>query len=188
MAWYHSLIIGITGSGKTMLGKTLCAQTAGRTSPHGLRIEAMVLDELMDPEWKAAGASWVTSDRELFYRTAHDPKNRGCLLLLDESRSRGWEHPEHAEWFATQARHWGHSSIFMCQRLIQLHPTIRDNCSTWYIFKTSPRDISTLADELGRPELLADDLGPGDFYRIRNFQPTCKYHLDFATRHVKLIA
>ncbi len=176
----HTLIIGQTMSGKSTLAKILCRGLVRAGIP------CLVLDPLLDRDWKTYGAAWVTDNPDLFYEYAR--KNRSCALFLDESADTIGRNPGRLQWFATQARHWGHSSIFMAQRLTQLTPTVRDQCATLYVFACSRRDLETIAEERDRSEILQRQLQRGECWRIRNFEPTSRLALDFPKRTIRKIA
>lgn len=135
----HSLINGITSSGKTYLAKQLCAgfKRKGR--------KTIVYDIFLD-DWQC---DFVTNDADKFLWTAKH--NYNAALFIDESGAsigRGVDaRPFH--WCATMSRHWGHKSFFLMQRITQIEPIIRSQCSEFYCFRGSQNDADLLIKETG---------------------------------------
>lgn len=138
----HVLIAGITESGKTTLAKRLVK----RYNSNG--IATLVLDPLNDPQW---GATFQTSDKELFLRNVK--QSRSCALFIDESGEMIGRYNEEMFFLATRARHLGHNTHFITQRVVQLNKTVRDQCVDLFLFMVSKTDAKILADEFNKPEL-----------------------------------
>ncbi|MFA6287755.1 MAG: hypothetical protein WC661_10270 [Opitutaceae bacterium] len=47
----------------------------------------------------------------------------------------------------TSGRHLGHRCFFIAQRFSQVQPTIREQCSYLWLFKTGPKAAAYLAEE-----------------------------------------
>jgi hypothetical protein len=124
----------MTSSGKTTLAKHLCREY--RKRGYG----CLVLDPLLDSGWDA---DLVTDDSSKFLASAQ--KSKGCKLFLDESGETVGRYNDEMFWLATRARHSGHQSHFMSQRVVQLNRTVRDQCSNLFAFRISTLDAKTLA-------------------------------------------
>lgn len=150
----HVLIAGMTESGKTTLGKTLAKAYRERGVP------VMVLDPMNDPGWPEGS---IIRDREMFLQRAKLVQQHA--IFIDESGQEIGRYAREMQWLATQARHWGHKSHFICQRIQQLDTTIRGQCSSLYLFTVSRKDADLLAEEWAKEELRgAHTLDQGEFF------------------------
>lgn len=160
--------------GKTNTGKTLLSKHIAR----GLKSEGygiLVLDGMGDKEWLEV-ADFYTTDAAEFRMIAERSSN--CFLFIDEAGMFCKLHDEENYWFATQARHWGHSSFFISQRGVQIAPTVRYQCTRLFLFSCSKTDAKVLADEFGEDELLnATRLEKLEFYRAGNFIECSRHNL-----------
>lgn len=138
----HSLIVGTTGCGKSTLAKKLSAGL--KKSGKGV----LVFDPLLSRDWYA---DYITDNKDDFLDLAKRSKN--CVLFIDESVELG-KFNASMDWFATRARHWGHVSFFICQRVQQLNKTVRDQCANLYLFRVSYGDAKILAEEFVQDELI----------------------------------
>jgi hypothetical protein len=148
----------MTQSGKTTLAKKLAQNIRNR----GLGV--LVLDPIAT-EWPANA---VFRDFAEFMETAR--ASRRCFLFVDEAGMNCGQNEKDAYWLATIARHWGHSTIFISQRAIQIAKTMRDQCSYLYLFNCSASDAKTLSDEWNKPELQgAAALAQGEYFYAPRF-------------------
>jgi hypothetical protein len=122
-------------SGKTTLARKMAEKT--RNSGRGV----MVLDPLLS-DWPCDAK---TNDPDNFLKIAKQNKN--LTLIIDEAGEYCGQYAKQMWWLATQARHWGHKSIFLSQRATMVARNIRDNCSSLFCFRVSPADADTLADD-----------------------------------------
>lgn len=135
----HTLIAGASFSGKSFLAKKICEtiRKSGRRT--------IVLDPFYD-NWDC---DYKTVDSEEFLKVAK--ANTSCALFVDESGStigRGAD-AARMHWLATQARHWGHRTYFIMQRITQVEPLIRSQCSEYFVFRCSASDAKILIEETG---------------------------------------
>lgn len=158
----HTLISGQSFSGKSYLAKSLCSKLRKTRN-------CIVLDPFLD-NWDA---DYLTQDADDFLRVAK--RNRNCCLFVDESGSsigRGAD-AARMHWIATQARHWGHRSFFILQRLTQIEPLIRSQCSEFYAFRGSANDAKILAYETGDDAFLRlPELPRYCFVHKKPFEPS----------------
>jgi DNA helicase HerA-like ATPase len=146
----HVLIVGITNTGKT----TLAFDMAARYIKAGKRI--VVLDPDLRREWGVVNVSKgvpegtttengvMTDDPEQFLVICKN--SQSCALFIDESGSMIGRYDTQLEWLATQSRKWGHKSHFIMQRGSQVSPTVRNQCSSAFVFKQSPDDAKVLSN------------------------------------------
>ena len=160
----HVLIIGMTESGKTSLAKLL----NGMYRKKG--VSSIVLDPINDPGWEPGEECYVTRKQNEFLRVVK--QSRSCNVFIDEAGESVGQYQTEMHWLGTRARHYGHSAHFICQRVIQVATTVRDQCSTLYLFNVSKKDSHILADDWNREELkAANTLGKGEFFIVRKFKP-----------------
>jgi len=165
----HSLVVGRTATGKTLLSKTI----ARRLKDDGYGV--LVLDGMGDPEWLEVSDYYTT---DLYDFIAMAQKSRSCFLFIDEAGTYCGLHDNDSFWLATQARHWGHSTYFISQRATQIAPTVRYQCDRLFLFKCAKTDSKVLADEFSEPMLLqANQLQKLEFYRAGNFMECKKQNL-----------
>lgn len=163
----HVLIAGTTTSGKTTLAKLLAEHQ--RSRGYGI----LVCDPLLDKGWQA---ELVTSNPQKFLHIAQ--KSRSCMLYLDESGETVGRYNDEMLWLATRARHYGHISHFITQRVVLLNRTVRDQCSKLFLFRVSANDAKTLADDWANTSLLdAASLNRFEFIYCHRFGTTKKFAL-----------
>lgn len=136
----HAAIIGMTGSGKTTLA--VAQARAYRTSG----VPVLVLDPFASPAWPA---SWITDDPAAFLAKAR--ASRRCALFVEEAGDFGRD-PAFA-WLFTQARHWGHLTVYVSQYHAQVPPIVRSNCERLFLFRVSGRSADFWADDFCQPEI-----------------------------------
>jgi DNA helicase HerA-like ATPase len=132
----HVLILGITGTGKTTLAFRLAAEYRQNN------INVLVLDPDLRTGWNA---DFITDNPETFLEVVK--VNKSCALFIDESGQMIGRYSREMAWLATNARKWGHKSHFITQRASQLDPTIRNQCTSIFLFKQSLDDTKNLVNE-----------------------------------------
>ena len=157
----HTLIGGITESGKTTLGRILAKQAKKRG------IKVLVLTPF---GWEDVGADLRTDDQGKFLDTYW--KSENCFVFIDEGRQTVGRYNEAMTLTAVQGRHWGHSNFYIVQRLNMLHPDIREQCSQVFLFTSAKASAEAAADEFANDELLgAPNLNKGHYIRCLRFGP-----------------
>lgn len=155
----HSLILGMTESGKTTLAKRLADMYKARG------ISVIVLDPLGDPGWNA---DYKTSDVDEFLQTFW--ASRGCAVFIDEAGEAVGQFDKVMHRTATKGRHWGHSCHYLSQRGTQIARTVRDQCSHLFLFTTALDDSKTHANEWNKQELRnANTLPQGHYFHATRF-------------------
>lgn len=142
----HSLVVGITGSGKSRLVREIVIPLWCRRG-----YAVLVLDPLSQP-WP--GAYWQTSDPLKFIAKAKASEK--CVLIVDECSTalRGdGELERETKWLATQSRNRGHTAYFIGQRVLQMQPDVRNNCSAGYVFNQTPADARWFAEQWNIPDV-----------------------------------
>lgn len=155
----HSLILGMTESGKTTLAKQLAAQY------HARGIGVIVLDPMNDPEWQA---DYRTDDPAEFLAVVW--KSKRCAVFIDEAGEAVGAFDTVMQRTATKGRHWGHSMHYLSQRGVQIARTVRDQCSHLFLFTTSLDDSKIHANEWNKPILReANTLPRGHYFHVTRF-------------------
>ena len=157
----HVLILGMTMSGKSTLAKSLVRQyqAAG--------IKCGVLDPLNDPGWRA---DFQTSDPDEFLRRFW--LSERCAWFIDEAGESVGRFDLAMMKTATRGRHLGHRVHYVSQRGTQINRTVRDQCSSLFLFTTSLEDSKVHANEWNKPELRdACSLPQGHYFYTDRFSP-----------------
>jgi len=137
----HTLIAGMTTSGKSALGKML----APRWRARGYGIA--VLDPMKAPEWRA---DFISTDPDAFllYCKSHT----GLAIFVDEGAAALSKAADY-NWLTSRARHWGHETTIISQRPQDITTTVRGNCESLFLFNIDPRATELLAYEWNVPDL-----------------------------------
>ena len=163
----HSLIIGMTESGKTTLAKKMSLHYRQRG------IHTIVLDPMYDPNWQA---SFQTANPHKFLEIVK--KSSNCAIFIDESGDIVGRYDEEMHWLATKARHWGHNSHFISQRAKQISKTVRDQCSFLFAFNMSYDDSKELANEFNKEILkTCNILNKGEYYVVPRYGEVKKFYV-----------
>ena len=158
----HSLILGMTESGKTTLGKHLSREFSKQGIP------VLVLDPMNDPEWHA---DFRTTDQDAFLEVFW--ANQSCQCFIDESAQMVGRYDDLMQETATRGRHFGHSVFYLSQRGAQISTTVRAQTRHLFLFTSAKDDCKILANEFNQPELLkANNLPQGHFYSASRFGKT----------------
>jgi hypothetical protein len=155
----HTLILGMSESGKTTLGKELSRELKANK-----RI-VLVLDPMNDPGWSA---DFRTTNQDAFLE--YFWANTECMCFIDESAQMVGRYDILMQETATRGRHFGHSVFFLSQRGAQISATVRAQCRHLYLFASAKDDCKILANEFNKQELLnANALPQGHFYHASRF-------------------
>lgn len=159
----HSLICGVTESGKTTLAKAVTQ----RLRKKGARV--MVYDPVYYPgESHPWGAGcFIYTEPDEFFADVAKPENHGSHLFIDESGELFTQGDRDRFWLLTRGRHYGYSVNLIAQRPKMLAPTIRTQCSTAYVFRLAADDLDEVGRDFGH-KLSHESLDRGDFLRIES--------------------
>lgn len=161
----HSLIVGMTESGKSTLAKQIASNLYHKKQP------VMVLD-ILGSKWNC---NYNTSNIHNFMEYVE--KVRNCYIFIDESGEVGKLHKEFF-WLATKSRHYGHSVFFITQRSMQLKPIIRAQCQQLFLFCSAKKDCQILYDDFNKKEILqGNTFKQGNFLQVKRFEKSKKIKL-----------
>ncbi len=157
----------------TSSGKTTLATNLARLYKHqGFGV--LVLDPLLDRRWNG---DLVTDNANRFLDSAK--RSRNCKLFLDESGETVGRYNEEMFWLATRARHMGHQSFFISQRVVQMNKTCRDQSTYLFVFRVSTMDAKTLAIDWSNEALMeCAKLDKFDFLYTSRFGTVQKYRVN----------
>lgn len=101
-----------------------------------------------DPEWVC---DFRTADPAEFLQVLWD--SRECMAFIDEAGDAVGRYNDVMNRTATRGRHWGHVMHYCMQKVQQVAPIVRDQCTKLCLFASSASDGKLLADEFGHDEL-----------------------------------
>lgn len=163
----HWLVTGISGAGKGLIMKRIMIPDLRR---RGVRVA--VLDPLQAPDW---GDVFQTSDPERFLRVVrHYPST---AMVVDEygQWTSDYQVMRSLEWCATVARNHGNLGFFMAQRVKQIPPNVRNQCTNALVFRQQAADLDDLATMLDQPGVMAaQQLPAGTCLLVKPFQTPVK--------------
>lgn len=142
---YHTLVVGITGYGKTSKVREWCKF---------FKTERKVLflsPQLADHEKIRGIAHGITADLDTFKHWYHQYYN--CVCIIDEAGTYQDQDPAFIESIATMGRHRGHIGFFIVQRAKMVCPNIRSNCSNLIMATSKPHDCKLLMEDFHHPEV-----------------------------------
>lgn len=156
----HTLILGMTESGKTTLAKRLAKEyrAAG--------IKVLVLDPVGDPDWNA---DFQTSNPDQFLKVYWGSKS--CAAFIDEGAEVAGRYDNAMITTATRGRHWGHNNHYVCQGATGLSPIIRGQCSRLALFTMNGEAVKTLEKEFNKDLKAATSFPPGKYIYTGRYLP-----------------
>jgi hypothetical protein len=118
---------------------------------------------VLDPDKRSGWqADFLTDDPAEYLEVVK--VNQGCALFIDESGQMIGRYAREMAWLATNSRKWGHKAHFITQRATQLDTTVRNQCTTIFLFKQSLNDTKILANEFVSDDLeAAHTLSQGEY-------------------------
>jgi hypothetical protein len=166
----HSLIFGMTESGKTSLAKY---ELIPRYQANNIKV--LVLDPMNDPGWNA---DFQTDNVDEFLKVYW--ASRQCAVFIDEAGESVGRFDSAMITTATKGRHWGHKNHYLSQRGAMLSKTVRDQCSDIFLFTTSLDDCKVHANEWNAPELKeANSLAQLEYFHTGRFTDVTKGKIIF---------
>lgn len=181
----HKLIIGATGTGKTVLATQLVRRSIAKGIP----------SLILDPKWEAgrwpsgppakAPMVWGTSDADKFLAVAQS--NRRCLRIIDECDQTIGRHDPKFNVLATDSREAVNVSVFMMQHYADVHPRVRGQCRELFLFYCLQENGDYMRRQFPHPQLSdcialpVEEEVYSEFFWVRGVRPLERWRLDFAT-------
>lgn len=162
----HTLICGVTESGKSTLARNLAFQLAKMG-------EKIIVFDPVGSEWPTD--SVIFSDEEEFLGYVSSPEISNAHIFVDEAGEVFTVGKKHTHWLLTRGRHIGFQVYMIVQRPKMIAPTCRTQCSRGYIFRLSPDDWREVAGDFGHSQnILEKPLDKGDFLILSSGQASIK--------------
>ncbi|MBA3849339.1 MAG: hypothetical protein C0502_05010 [Opitutus sp.] len=162
----HSAIIGSTGSGKTTCGQQLAALAVA-----GGRGVLVLHKEREAWPLPAAPLVFQTHDPEHFLAVYWKARSCDCFMELADADVDKFDSRFHRCF--TQGRHEGHRNFYLSQRAAMVHPNVRENCASLYLFAVPIKGARLWADEFNDETLLGATMLPPHqfFHKPSRFAP-----------------
>jgi DNA helicase HerA-like ATPase len=156
----HTLICGVTESGKTTLAHLLAAEDARQKK------EVIVFDPVGT---QTAAGEWpdhvvMFTDKQKFLRYVARPTNpEGTAVYIDEAADILSHDQRENEWLLTRGRHLGYSVTLVTQRPKLVSPSVRHQCARLFMFRLSQGDAREIGADYGHSGFDKISLDQGDF-------------------------
>ena len=149
----HTLVLGITGTGKTLLSQRLAQTYKSKGIP------IIVLDPFQSAKWNA---DYITDNPDEFMSIVFSKTS--CAVFIDEGGDMIGRWGGIMNQLATRSRHYGHNVVFICQRAKMIDITVRTQCVNIFLFKQSLYDSKELSQDFVCDALIgASELKAGEF-------------------------
>lgn len=156
----HTLICGVTESGKTTLAHLLAREDVKRK-------KTVVVFDPVGTE--TAAGEWpddvvMFTDKQKFLRYVARPVNpEGTAIYIDEAADILSHDQRENEWLLTRGRHLGYSVTLATQRPKLVSPSVRHQCARLFMFRLSHADAREIGADYGHSDFDKISLDQGDF-------------------------
>ena len=167
----HTLVLGTTGYGKTVVSKWICSKTRLRLFTAVLDLELEEWDcDLLSTDFdtfkkKIEHFIKVNKTREIFERV----RKPVFYLFIEEAHEYTGTAAAQLKSWAKRIRKYGGKIFFIGQRCVDVAKGIRTECESYIVFNQSPADSLELKATTNSIEIseTAPRLGDGEFF-VRN--------------------
>jgi DNA helicase HerA-like ATPase len=155
----HTLICGVTQSGKTTLARYIARQLRAKN-------QAVIVYDPMGTDTKGGG--WgegaIVFDKtdEFLEYVSRDDVNR-AHIFADESDLIFSHEQKENHWLLRRGRHFGFSVYCITQRPKMIAPSVRNMCTKAFVFRLTRDDIKSVAADYGFDDVHNKILDAGDF-------------------------
>lgn len=170
----HVAIVGISGSGKTLLAKHI-ARGLIKKNP------VIVFDPLKSGGWPVGAKLYSTL--EAFKVVMKNTVS--AYIFIDESKVIFDEDTKLAQKWLYQNRHKGQLIFLIAQRAKMIPPNARNQCSKLYAFRQVKEDSIELAGDFGEEMRELPKLEKGKFIFSDGFD-TKRGELDFSSSPISI--
>ena len=141
----HTLIAGVTESGKTTLARSIARELAKRKQ------NVIVLDPVGT---KTKGGGWpesavVFEESTEFWKYIHRDDVGHSHVFIDEAGDEFNLSKRENFWLLTRGRHYGLFVYLICQRPKMVAPSVRGQCSRGYMFRLAWEDANEMSRDFG---------------------------------------
>lgn len=154
----HSLICGVTESGKTTLAKAISSRL--RKKGHKVLVYDPVYSATHSRPW--GNGCVIYTEPEIYFEALTHRRNFGSHLFIDESGELFSQSNRDRFWLLTRGRHLGYSVNLIAQRPKMIAPTVRTQCATAYVFRLAADDLDEVGRDFGH-KLSHEVLDKGDY-------------------------
>ena len=164
----HTIILGMTQSGKSSYGKIICRKLrqAG--------VMTYVLNPLREQGWRC---DLQTADPDQMMAACQASKIKKAVFLDEAGQSLARD--PRFNYFCAQSRHDGCSVFAISQRLQMVLPDLRTNTTQAVLFRCWYSEAKTLSDQFNEARLLdAAKFRQGEFFLVSAYRPLRKGMLD----------
>jgi hypothetical protein len=154
----HGAIIGLTSSGKTFLARSLARGfMAAKFPSQGLKVLAL---RKRRETWGDDECDFQTSVPELFIQQYKQQakinweNGTHSVAFLELSDADAAKYDKRFRKLFTEGRHDGFRFFYLAQRGAMVHPDIRENCVSLYLFTCGGDAAKTWSEEFCDKELL----------------------------------
>lgn len=160
----HTLISGVTESGKTTLARELARALAAA----GQNVI------VYDPVGSAtAGGGWPASavvfdDSSEFFDYVERPDVIGAHVFIDEAADFFGVGDKQNFWLLTRGRHFYLHVYLIAQRPKMIAPNARSQCGRCYMFRLAVEDADEIGRDFGHSLLGKTSLERGDFFILES--------------------
>lgn len=158
----HTLITGVTQSGKTTLAREIARGLAKKKQ------DIVVYDPNI--ETATAGGGWpegsvIITDPIQFENYMNRDDVSRAHVFVDEADEIFSHELKHNVWMLKKGRHYGLAMYVMTQRPKMVAPTVRNQCSTCYMFRLATADAKEICADFGHnfPEVITNN---GELYQL----------------------
>lgn len=158
MAITHSLICGVTMSGKTTLARAF-AQHFCKKGEKVIVYDPLGTHTANGADW-GEGAIVFRDDFQFFDYLTSDGVSHAHVFIDESADLFSLENRDNF-WLATRGRHFGFQLYFIAQRPKMLAPTVRNQCGFCYMFRLSKDDSKEISADFGHdyPDIIKNPEG-----------------------------
>jgi hypothetical protein len=161
----HSLIIGVTESGKTTFARVLARQLAKKKQ--NVIVYDPVGTQTMGGGWPES-AFIFDNEQDFWKYIGRDDVGHSHVFVDEGGDLFNLSKPEN-HWLLTRGRHYGFFVYLICQRPKMVAPSVRHQCGTCYMFRLAMSDATEISKDYGHEWPLDNaQLDAGDYYTLHS--------------------
>lgn len=166
----HTLICGVTESGKTTLARALAAEL--EKAGENLIVYDPVHTRTIKGGWPASSVIFSDQDSLFDYLSRDDVSD--AHIFIDEAGDVFNLGQRYNMWLLTRGRHFGFSVTMIAQRPKMIAPSARGQVSRVYMFRLAQQDAREIGADMGHSALEKINLDKGDFLILDSGQASMK--------------